>query len=521
MNGLSVSPAQHNLADKWPLVNMLYKTIDNCVYSLYTNVRFGELMLHDTQKVALWWIRRDLRLADNQTLTAALEFADIVIPVFILDPILWHSSKVGPNRTAFLVEGLRRLDESLHVRASGLIVREGTPLNELQNLMEETRASLIFAEEDYSPYARERDTQIAEKLPLRLMPGLTVHHPTEVVKRDGLPYTIFTPFSKAWKSLPPPLTLLPAPLRIRTPIGIPSVELPDVRVEAMHNFVAGETEAQQRLGAFIRGAPPLVYRYHIHRDRPDLNATSTLSPFLRFGMVSPRHTVLATIKLMQRATSPEAREGLEAWLNELIWREFFLAILYHFPQVHRGSFREDLRNIPWANNSEDFRAWCEGRTGYPIVDAGMREMRQTGWMHNRSRMIVAAFLTKDLLIDWRWGEKWFMQYLIDGDPAANNGGWQWSAGTGTDAAPYFRVFNPVLQGKKFDPQGDYVRRWVPELANVPLEFIHNPWEMPIAVQRQTGCQIGEHYPAPIVDHAWARERALEAFGRAQKGNYQE
>lgn len=473
-------------------------------------------MIGHSHKTAIWWVRRDLRLNDNQALTAALHYAEMVIPVFVVDPFLWASSKVGPARKAFLVEGLQRLDESLRVRASALIIRNGNPAEELQRLAQETGATAVFAEEDYSPYARHRDAEVHRLMNLFLSPGLTLHHPTKVVKSDKSPYTIFTPFSKAWKALIPPFVMAPDPHRIPSPIGIPSEALPEIQELAYSNFPAGEAEAQRRLALFTRGVHPPIYEYHDLRDRVDLNATSSISPYLRFGMISARQTALTAIKLLQRAPSADARKGIEAWLNELIWREFYQAILFHFPHAHKGSFREELRHIPWSNDRSAFQAWCDGRTGYPIVDAAMRQMTQTGWMHNRARMITASFLTKDLLIDWRWGEKFFMQYLLDGDLAANNGGWQWTAGTGTDAAPYFRIFNPILQSKKFDPDGDYIRRWVPELKNVPPEYVHTPWDMPLALQNRTGCRIGEHYPAPIIDHAWARERTLEAYAQAQK-----
>ena len=232
-------------------------------------------------------------------------------------------------------------------------------------------------------------------------------------------------------------------------------------------------------------------------------------------MLSARQAVFAAEQAAQLAPDETARQGAQTWLNELIWREFFISILFHFPNVMKESFRPELRQISWRNNEVEFLAWKEGQTGYPIVDAAMRQLAKTGWMHNRARMIVASFLVKDLLINWRWGERWFMQMLVDGDPAANNGGWQWSAGTGTDAAPYFRIFNPVLQGKKFDPQGDYVRQWVPELANLPPKFIHNPWEMPHQLQIQFNVLLGVEYPFPIVDHTLARERTLEAYQHAK------
>jgi deoxyribodipyrimidine photo-lyase len=220
---------------------------------------------------------------------------------------------------------------------------------------------------------------------------------------------------------------------------------------------------------------------------------------------------VAAVDAAADAPDADARRGAETWLGELVWREFYMSILHHFPAVLEREFRAELRAIPWANGQADFAAWCEGRTGYGVVDAAMRQLVRTGWMHNRARMIAASFLVKDLLIDWRWGERFFMQQLLDADPAANNGGWQWTAGVGTDAAPYFRVFNPVLQAVRFDPAGAYVRRWVPELSRVPDRFIHQPWTMPAEEQRRAGCVIGVDYPAPIVDHAWARGRVLAAY----------
>jgi deoxyribodipyrimidine photo-lyase len=242
-----------------------------------------------------------------------------------------------------------------------------------------------------------------------------------------------------------------------------------------------------------------------------------LSPYLRFGMLSARQAFVVAQEARGRAPNEAARVGIQTWLNELVWREFYFSILYHFPYVRNRPFRSKMQDLAWLNQPSDFKAWCQGQTGYPVVDAAMRQLLETGWMHNRARMIVASFLVKDLLVDWRWGEKWFMQHLIDGDPAANNGGWQWSAGTGTDAAPYFRIFNPVLQSQKHDPHGTYIRRYVPELGDVPDEHIHAPWMMPKALQEQIGCIIGNDYPAPIVDHALARERALATFADRPKG----
>jgi deoxyribodipyrimidine photo-lyase len=465
---------------------------------------------------AIWWIRRDLRLADNQTLTAALQDAEQVVPVFIFDPTLWNSPYVGDKRLAFLLAGLRKLEGNLQARGSRLILRRGDPKVELRQLRAETNAGAIFAEADVSPYARNRDKKIAAELPLRLKGGMTVHHPAAVLKTDGTPYTVFTPFSQTWKSLPLPQCddVLPAPETISTPASLHSETIPtEPSLSLAIPFPAGEAEAQRGLAQFGAG---LIYGYDEQRNRMDLHGTSMLSPYLRFGMVSARQAVVTAREAIESVSTKAARQGAETWLNQLIWREFYISILYHFPQVRGQSFRPEYDCILWDNNEQAFAAWAAGRTGYPVVDAAMRQLAQTGWLPNRARMIVASFLVKDLLIDWRWGERWFMQHLIDGDPAANNGGWQWTAGTGTDAAPYFRVFNPVLQGQKFDPEGDYVRRWVPELADVPTKYIHQPWQMPSDLQQEIECVLGRDYPGPIIDHTQARERVLAAYDDAKE-----
>jgi deoxyribodipyrimidine photo-lyase len=464
---------------------------------------------------AIWWVRRDLRLADNQALTAALVQAELVLPVFVLDPALLASPWVGEKRLAFLFDGLRALDHDLRQRGSHLVVRRGDPVRVLDDLRQESGADAILAEADYSPYARRRDQRAARELPIEFMLGLTIHPPDDVVKADGTPYTVFTPFSRAWRARPWPGDPLPAPRRIVTPSGVRSEGIPRApRLPALVPFQAGEVEAKRRLAAFTRKA---LASYEEGRNRMALPGTSGLSPYLRFGMLSARQAANAARRARERAADAGARRSAEAWLNELIWREFYVTVLHHFPHARRAAFRTALRDLPWINDLGEFAAWAEGRTGYPVVDAAMRQLLHTGWMHNRARMITASFLTKDLLIDWRWGEQHFMQHLVDGDPASNNGGWQWAAGTGTDAAPYFRVLNPVLQGARFDPDGAYVRRFVPELARVPLKYIHSPWTMPADVQKQAGCLIGEAYPAPLVDHRLARERVLLTYRTSVNG----
>jgi deoxyribodipyrimidine photo-lyase len=459
----------------------------------------------------IWWIRRDLRLADNPALNAALETSQTVIPLFILDPALLK--KPAPKRQAFLFDGLRALDADLRARGSRLILRQGRPREELSRLAAECEAKVIFAAEDYSPYARQRDGSIARLLSLHLTGGVTVHPPSAVHKADRSPYAMFTPFSKAWKALPLS-TIVASPASPMLPPLPPLASLEIPASQPLPDFPAGEAEAQRRLRAFLEGR---IITYAGDRNRLDLDGTSALSPYLRFGMLSPRQAVQAALISAQTAVSEDGRQGAEAWLNELIWREFYISILYYFPHVLRTAFNPALRRIPWRDDPAGLRAWQDGRTGYPVVDAAMRQLRHTGWMHNRGRMIVASFLAKNLLVDWRAGERWFMQHLVDGDPAANNGGWQWTAGVGTDAAPYFRIFNPVRQGMKFDPEGAYVRRWVPELARVPARFIHAPWQMPPEIQAASGCLIGADYPYPILDTTQTKGRTLVAY-RLSKEN---
>lgn len=448
--------------------------------------------------IAVWWIRRDLRLHDQIALAAALRGADQVIPAFIIDPALRRSS---PRRWAFLMAALWDLDRALRERGSYLVVREGLPLEALGALMAETGASLVFAEEDFTPYARQRDEAIARQLPFHRIGFPTVRHPASLTKSDGTPYRVFSAFRKAWRDTTPldAGSLRPPPVRIPTPPGIPSLPLPPRSGEGFEDFPPSEEEALRRLRAFTEGAEAPIYRYARDRHRLDCEGSARLSPYLRFGMLSPRRAAIAASQAMERAPDEEARRSASAWLDELIWREFFIALLFHLPELVDRPLRSE--HDRWREDPQALQAWAEGRTGYPLVDAAMRQLRSIGWMPNRARLVVASFLTRILGVDWRLGARVFMEELLDGDPAVNLGNWQWVAGVGTDYASGFRVFNPTTQAQKWDPEGRYIRRWVPELEHVPIPYVHAPWTMPPEVQRSVGCWIGADYPAPLMREA--------------------
>lgn len=449
----------------------------------------------------IWWIRRDVRLHDNPALQAALQQAETVIPVFILDAKLLARS--NPRRNAFLFENLRQLEKELQQRGSRLVVRRGDPRNCLQQILRESNAHMIFAQRDYSPYAQTRDADIAAVLPLTLTAGITIQPESKVRKEDGTPYTVFTPYARTWMEHLDPITIFEPPTRFQPIADMYSEPIPPSQSDPF--FPAGEENALQQLRSFLSDQ---ALSYHQDRDMPAEAGTSRLSACFHLGVLSSR---LAFHEAHSLAHDSPKRSGFDTWINELLWREFFTMILANFPQVVEGPFREKYSRLKWRNDEREFIAWKNGLTGYPLVDAGMRELQETGWMHNRVRMVAASFLCKDLLINWQWGEEWFLQTLIDGDLAANNGGWQWSAGTGTDAVPYFRVFNPITQSKRFDSAGNYIRRWLPELSTIPAQYIHTPWKMPLEVQQDCGCRIGIQYPSPLVEHATARQRTLAVY----------
>lgn len=493
------------------------------------------------------WFRRDLRLQDNTALSAAIrDSGGAVIPTFVLDDQLLRGTDVAPARVQFMLDCLRELDANLRRRGSQLIVLRGDPATELARLAQITGAEAVYFNRDYTPAALRRDARVTRALQntgtrVRSFKDLVIFEQAELMAGGNKPYTVFTPYKRAWlnrlsagglaEAQPietPAVSPLPAEW---AGIGLPAIPTAaelgfDVKQTLPHG---GESEAAQRLMQFKDNGA--LQAYSAQRDFPAIEGTSRLSPYLRFGAISPRQCFSVAVSTLKgefpakRSFSPAAsdakKEGADAWISELIWREFYAQILYHFPHADNGNYRREYDALTWGNgdqslDQEYLAAWQEGRTGYPIVDAAMRQLNQTGWMHNRTRMIVASFLTKDLLLDWRLGERYFMQKLVDGDPASNNGGWQWAAGTGTDAQPYFRIFNPRLQSERFDPDGAYLRRWLPELARVPLEYLHAPHTMPPLIQAQAGCVIGQDYPAPIVDHATQKEESIRRFSRIAK-----
>lgn len=477
-----------------------------------------------TARPTLVWFRRDLRLADNPALHAALERGGPVIPLYIWaseEEEAWASGAVS---RWWLQQSLVALDACLRTKGSRLVIRQGKSLAVLHALIQESQAEAVVWNRCYEPAVIARDAEVKASLReqgVRADKGNAglLFEPWTVANKAGKPFQVFTSFWKTCLARGEPPAPLPQPDHVPGPERWPAASsIDELGLEPQVEWTAairkawnpGEHGAVDQLQRFLEEA---VWTYAQERDRPDSLGTSRLSPHLHFGEIGPRQVWNAIRKHGVRRRSAEAKQQLEAYLRQLGWREFAYHLLYHFPHITDAPLRAEFAAFPWREDANALKAWQRGHTGYPFVDAGMRELWATGWMHNRVRMVAASFLVKHLLLPWQEGAKWFWDTLVDADLANNTLGWQWVAGCGADAAPYFRIFNPVSQGEKFDPNGDYVRRWAPELGRLPVEWIHKPWDAPKTVLAEAGVKLGGNYPQPIVDHHAARIRALVALAK--------
>lgn len=464
---------------------------------------------------ALYWLRNDLRLTDNAALTAAAAQGPVIF-LYVLDDETPGEWRLGGASRWWLHKSLEAFATNAPV-----VLRRGAADKVIAEVLKESGATSVHFTRDYAPWAeglerRVKDVAEAAGAACHRYGGFLLHEPESIRNGSGEPYKVYTPFSKACFAAGEPKPLKPVPKFTAWDGMLKSDTLskwgllpttPDWAKGMAAHWLPGEAGAAQRLKDFI--ADGLEF-YADERDRPDRDVTSRLSPYLRFGEISPAQCWHA-VRAAQLAAGGKLDKASEKFLKEVLWREFSYQLLHHWPSLPEEPFRPEFASFPWSENPKALKQWQRGRTGYPIVDAGMRELWVTGIMHNRVRMIAASFLIKDLLIPWQEGERWFWDTLVDADIGNNAASWQWVAGCGADAAPYFRIFNPVLQGEKFDPAGAYVRKWVPELTHMPDEFVHRPWEAPALVLKAAGVELGRNYPHPVVDHGKARDRALAAF----------
>lgn len=481
---------------------------------------------HSTgSRPSIVWFRQDLRLADNPALAAAAARGAPILPLFILD----DSGDWAPGGASrwWLHHSLAALSNDLKKLGAPLCLRRGKAQDILHEVVRQCGAAAVFWNRCYEPAAVARDKALKEWLKndgieAASFNGALLAEPWELKTGQGEPYKVFTPFWKALQAAGAPPQPVPRPKKLKGVTGAASEKLeawqllptrPDWAGGLRENWTPGERGAAERLSDFLDAT---AAGYKAERDRPDRSGTSRLSPHLHWGEISPRQVWHATRHAVAAGRLTDG--AAEAFLRQLGWRDFSHNLLFHWPDFPEQPWRAAFAAFPWNDDDAAFDAWCRGRTGYPIVDAGLRELWATGWMHNRVRMIAASFLVKDLLIPWQRGEAWFWDTLVDADLANNAAGWQWVAGCGADAAPYFRIFNPVSQGEKFDPKGDYVRRWVPELAGLPDDAIHRPWEASAEVLNKAGVILGESYPHPIVDHKAARARALAGYEKVKEAS---
>jgi deoxyribodipyrimidine photo-lyase len=471
-------------------------------------------MKHKKKFPVIMWFRRDLRLCDNPALLQAAEFP--IIPLFIWDE--GDPYKPGGASQWWLDKSLMSLQKSLNAYGLKLILRRGNPLEILDEIIKSHNVSALYWNRCYEPYSIGRDKKIKESFKSHVncqsFNASLLAEPWTLKTQAGTPYEIFTPYWKRLKVLGSFSLPLAIPKNLeRYDDSIPSDDLKSWNLSPLHpnwahgleeDWTPGEEGAKKKLSFFLEN---LLKSYQKDRDFPNLERTSKLSPHLHWGEISPRQIWHSTLS----STLGELDHNSWAFLSELAWREFSYYLLYYFPELPHKALRKQFNHFPWIQDKTALYKWQKGLTGYPLVDAGMRQLWHTGWMHNRVRMVTASFLVKNLLIPWQEGAAWFWDTLVDADLASNSVSWQWVTGCGVDAAPYFRIFNPVMQGKKFDSQGKYVRHWIPELSLLPDQYIHNPWEAPAGVLESAGVRLGDTYPFPLVDHAQARLRAFETF----------
>ena len=475
-----------------------------------------------SEDLILFWHRRDLRIQDNLGLIKACQSSSKVIGLFCLDPNLLKRDDVAPVRVSYMIGCLEFLQEEYKKLGSQLLILQGEPQEIIPKLARELKAKAVYFNLDIEPFAKKRDRSVSEALQsIGIRTETTwdqlLHTPDQILTQSQEPYKVYTPFWRNWSLKP---KAKPQPVFSKPLMGLTETEQELVRNSGVitlpsaqelgfiwDNFLIlkpGEIAAQERLEEFCDRA---LYEYDQQRNFPAIDGTSQLSAALKFGVISIRKVWQKTIEAMENCRSDETRNQIQSWQQELAWREFYQHALYHFPELELGAYREPVKSFPWQNNEQYFQAWCEGKTGYPIVDAAMRQLQEIGWMHNRCRMIVASFLTKDLIINWQWGEKYFMQTLIDGDLASNNGGWQWSASSGMDPKP-LRIFNPASQAQKFDPEAEYIRQWLPELRSLETEQLVTG---KISSRDRKSCG----YPQPIVDHN-QQQRLFKQLYQEQK-----
>ncbi|MFS2179893.1 deoxyribodipyrimidine photo-lyase [Rhizobium pisi] len=476
-------------------------------------------MAKDAARPVILWFRKDLRLDDNKALNAAHLSGQQIIPLYINEPEAAGTGPLGAAQAWWLHHSLEALDRSLREQRGRLVLASGETLAVLRAIIEKSGAEAVFWNRRYDPTGISIDIRIKRELEKQAIEaqsfgGQLLHEPSRLTTGGGTPYRVYTPFWRALESAGEPEPPLDAPLKLQLAQKLPESETldcwnllpkkPDWARDFADLWTPGEQGGREKLRAFVKDS---LEGYKENRDHPAKPATSMLSPHLALGEISPARVWDATRGLSKQVPAAD----IVHFRKEIAWREFSYHLLFHFPRLASANWNDRFDDFEWRNDSEDFEAWRHGMTGYPIVDAGMRQLWRHGWMHNRVRMIVASFLIKDLMVDWRRGEDWFRDTLVDADPANNAASWQWVAGSGADASPFFRIFNPVLQGETFDPDGDYVRIHVPELRGLDAKYIHRPFEAPKSLLDEAGVILGKTYPKPIVDHASARNRALAAY----------